>query len=165
MYMLHRILSWKIGWALALLAFLDVFGVGLGMGVPIFCILLGLPAGWYIARRIMARSYEVKALLGKMLLGTATLGGFTFLLMAVVWGRCLPMLFDPTADLAHFGIPLILYEPKASFIGWLVLMVIISPFLQFLMALLGANLAVLWGAGERYKNPPAGSQPAGGLGP
>ena len=34
------------------------------------------------------------------------------------------MLFDPTADLANFGIPQLLYEPLASFIGWLVLMIL-----------------------------------------
>ena len=53
------------------------------------------------------------------------------------------MLFDPAADLANFGIPLILYEPTASFIGWLVLMIVISPFLQFLMMLFGAQLMLL----------------------
>ena len=30
------------------------------------------------------------------------------------------------------GIPLILYDPRWSFIGWMVLMIIISPFLQLL---------------------------------
>jgi hypothetical protein len=51
--------------------------------------------------------------------------------------------FDPVADLANFGIPLILYDPTASFIGWLALMIVISPFLQFLMALFGAHLTLL----------------------
>jgi len=46
--------------------------------------------------------------------------------------------------LANFGIPLILYEPRASFIVWLILMIVISPFLQFLMTLFGAQLALLW---------------------
>jgi hypothetical protein len=53
------------------------------------------------------------------------------------------MLFDRAADLANFGIPMILYEPRASFIGWLLLMIFVSPFLQFLMTLFGAHLA-LW---------------------
>lgn len=30
---------------------IDIICVGVGMGVPIFCILLGFPLGWYIARR------------------------------------------------------------------------------------------------------------------
>ena len=63
--------------------------------------------------------------------------------MAAVWGRAVGMLFDPAADLANFGIPLILYEPTASFVGWLVTMIFISPFLQFLMTLFGAQLALL----------------------
>jgi len=37
-----------------------------------------------------------------------------------------------------------LYEPAASFIGWLVLMIVISPFLQLLMTLFGSHLALLW---------------------
>ena len=40
--------------------------------------------------------------------------------------------------------PLILYEPLASFIAWLVLMIVISPFLQFLMTLFGSHLTLLW---------------------
>jgi hypothetical protein len=39
----------------------------------------------------------------------------------------------------------ILYQPKASFVGWLVLMIFISPFLQFLMTLFGAQVAMLRG--------------------
>ncbi len=54
------------------------------------------------------------------------------------------MLFDPSADLANFGIPLILFDPTASFVGWLALMIVISPFLQFLMTLFGAHSTWLW---------------------
>ncbi len=78
-----------------------------------------------------------------MLLGAALTSAFTFVGMALLWGRFIPMLFDPTADLANLGIPLILYEPLASLIGWLVLMIVISPFLQFLMTLLGSHLTLL----------------------
>ena len=38
---------------------------------------------------------------------------------------------------------MILYEPLASFIGWQVLMVLISPFLQLLTTLFGSYLAIL----------------------
>jgi hypothetical protein len=31
---------------LLLYALADIFCLGMGMGVPIFCIVLGLPAGW-----------------------------------------------------------------------------------------------------------------------
>ena len=134
----------KLGWALAIFAFVDIVCTGMGMGVPIFCILLGLPVGWYIARRITTRPFDTRQMLSKMLLGAALTSAFTFVGMTLIWARCIVMLFDPTADLANFGIPLILYEPLASFIGWLVLMIVISPFLQFLMTLFGAHLTWLW---------------------
>jgi hypothetical protein len=138
------LLELRVGWALALFAVLDIFCVGLGMGVPIFCILLGLPVGWYIARRTMRRGADVGWLLGKMLLGAGLTSSFTLVMMAVLWGPSAVMLFDPTADLAEFGMPLILYEPLASFVAWLVLMIVISPFLQFLMTLFGSHITVLW---------------------
>ena len=155
---MRKVFSLKIGWAFAIFAFVDIICVGLGMGVPIFCILLGLPVGWYIANRITVHPFDTGRMLNKMLLGAALTSAFTFVGMALLWGRCIAMLFDPTADLANFGIPLILYEPLASFIGWLVLMIVISPFLQFLMTLFGSHLTWLWwlsrsraaSAGEAY---------------
>ena len=141
---MRKVFSLKIGWAFAIFAFADIICTGLGMGVPIFCILLGLPVGWYIANRITVHPFDTRRMLNKMLLGAALTSAFTFVGMALLWGRCIAMLFDPTADLANFGIPLILYEPLASFIGWLVLMIVISPFLQFLMTLFGAHLTLLW---------------------
>jgi hypothetical protein len=141
---MSKIFSLKIGWALAIFAFLDILCAGLGMGVPIFCILFGLPVGWYIARRITIGPSDTKRMLSKMLLGAALTSAFTFVGMALLWGRCILMLFDPTADLANFGIPLILYEPVASFVGWLVLMIVISPFLQLLMTVFGSHLTLLW---------------------
>ena len=131
---MHRIFSLKLRWALAIFGLVDIVCMGLGMGVPIFCILLGLPVGWYIARRITLRPFDARPTLSKMLLGAALTSAFTFVGMALLWGRFAVMLFDPSANLANFGIPLILYEPLASFIGWLVLMIVISPFLQFLMS-------------------------------
>jgi len=75
------------------------------MGVPIMCILLGLPIGWYIARRAIIHTQDLKQILSKVLQGAALTSAFTFLVMALLWGRCIVMLFDPTADLANFGIP------------------------------------------------------------
>ena len=49
---MHKVFTLRVGWALAISAFIDIVCVGLGMGVPIFCILLGLPVGCYIANRI-----------------------------------------------------------------------------------------------------------------
>ena len=141
---MQRIFSLRIRWALALFAFGDIVCIGLGMGVPFFCILFGLPVGWYLARRIAMRPFDTRRMLSKVLLGAALTSAFTFVGIALLWGRCVVMLFDPAADLANFGIPLILYEPVASFVGWIVLMIVISPFLQFLMTLFGAHLTWLW---------------------
>jgi hypothetical protein len=49
---------------------------------------------------------------------------------------------------------MILYTPRASFIGWIILMVLISPFLQFLMTLFGSISWIVlfadrWGKGTR----------------
>jgi hypothetical protein len=140
---MHKLFSLKIGWALAIFAFLDAICVGLGMGVPVFCILFGLPVGWYIARRIAIRPFDTRQMLSKMLLGAVLTSAFTFVGMAVLWGRCIVMLFDPAADLVNFGIPQILYEPVASFIGWLALMIVISPFLQLLMTLFASHMTLL----------------------
>jgi hypothetical protein len=134
----------RIGWALAVYAFVDIVCTGMGMGVPIFCIFLGLPVRWYVARRITASPLSTRETLRRMLLGAGLTSAFTVVLMALVWASSLAMLFDPTADLANYGIPLILYEPLPSFIGWLVLMILISPVLQFLLTLFGALLTWLW---------------------
>lgn len=133
----------KTRWALLIFAILDVICVGLGMGIPIFCILFGLPVGWAIAMRSTLRPRPARQLLGRVLRRAALTAAFTVVLMAIIWSRMVGMLFDPAADLANFGIPMILYEPHASFVGWLVLMVVISPFLQFLMTLFGAHLTLL----------------------
>ncbi len=140
---MHTLLTLKRRWALLLYAVLDTICVGAGMGVPIFCIPFGLPVGWAIATRATREPASIRQVLDRVLRWAALSAVFTCLLMAAVWSRAVGMLFDPAADLANFGIPLILYEPTVSFIGWLVLMIIISPFLQFLMTLFGAHLALL----------------------
>jgi len=141
---MRKVFLLKIGWALAIFVFLDIICIGLGMGVPIFCILFGLPVGWYIARRVATRPFDTRRMLSSMLLGAVLTSAFTFAGMALLWGPWIAMLFDPAANLANLGAPLILYEPVASFIGWLVLMIVISPFLQLLMTLFGSHLTVLW---------------------
>jgi hypothetical protein len=151
---MQRLFTLKIGWVIAIFAVFDLICAGLGMGVPIFCILYGFPVGWYIARRIYTDQLQLAQLLGKVLTAAALTSAFTMLVMGVIWMPSLKMLFDPQADLANYGIPLILYEPLASFIGWLALMIVISPFLQMLMTLFGSHLTLLWlsirrfGAGE-----------------
>jgi hypothetical protein len=63
--------------------------------------------------------------------------------MVAIWGPTISMLFDPGRDLANTEVPMILYEPRASFIGWIVLMIVISPALQLLTTLFGSHLTLL----------------------
>ena len=106
---------------------LDLMCVGAGMGVPIFCILLGFPLGWYITKRISLSAGHSRLLYARILKLSALTTVSTFLSMVAIWGRAVLMLFDPAADFNNFGHPFILYEPKASFVGWLILMIFISP--------------------------------------
>jgi hypothetical protein len=145
---MNKAFALRIRWAFAIFALLDLVCAGVGMGVPIFCILFGLPVGWYIARRVTTRPLQVGQMLRKILRGAAFTSAFTLVVMSIVWGPSAVMLFDSQADLANFGMPLILYDPKASFIGWLILMIMVSPFLQLLMTLFGSHITLLWMLGR-----------------
>jgi hypothetical protein len=122
---------------------LDTLAVGMGMGVPIFPILLGLPVGWLLPRFLPGSTRTWPQALRRLLLFSGLTASYTFLLMLLIWGPTVGLLFDPAADLANFGIPMILYQPRASFIGWQVLMILISPFLQLLTTLFGAHVAMI----------------------
>jgi len=148
-----RLFGLKPRWVLALFVVLDTVAVGMGMGVPFFCILFGFVVGWYVVRRLIVAGTDLPRMLNRVLFYAAATAAYTFMVLALLWGPTARMLFDPTADLANFGIPLILYEPLPSFIGWLVLMIVISPFLQLLTTLFGAHLTLLhW---LRKSTPPA----------
>jgi hypothetical protein len=132
----------------AIYVVLDTICVGAGMGVPIFCILFGFVVGWYSAIIALAKRESVARILRAALRNALATSGITFLWMLVIWGRTVSMLFDPSSDFVNFGIPMILYEPRVSFIGWLVLMIFISPFLQLLMTIFGSYLKLIIGLRE-----------------
>ena len=138
----------KPKWAIITFITLDLFCTGLGMGVPFANVLFGVPVGWWLARRLGEKPQPLHSLLGSLLKYAALTAAFTVLVLAVIWVPTLKWLFDPSLDVANFGAPLILFEPVASFIGWQVLMVLISPFLQFLMTLFGA-VVTWWRRGEK----------------
>jgi len=125
---------------IAVYVVLDVIAVGLGMGVPIFAILLGFVVGWVLPGWLAASAGSMHKLLSRILRWALASAAWTFLQMAVIWLRTVPMLFDPSVDIARFGQPMILYEPVPSFIGWIVLMVLVSPFLQLLTTVSAATL-------------------------
>jgi hypothetical protein len=148
--LIHKIINMKKSWAIITFILLDLFCTGLGMGVPFFNILLGLPVGWWLARRLAKTQKSVHALLGSLLKAAALTAAFSVLVLAVIWLPSLKWLFDPALDLANYGMPLILFEPLASFIAWQVLMVFISPFLQMLMTIFAA-VVTWWGRKDIIK--------------
>lgn len=134
---------WRQQAPFIIIGLLDVFAVGFGMGVPVFAILLGFPVGWWVARRLMEAPPapdSPRPILRSLVAAAAALMTATFIVLAVVWGPQVPMAFDPSADALGWGIPLILYTSRASIIGWLVLMLLISPVLQFMAVVTGGVL-------------------------
>ena len=62
------------------------------------------------------------------------------------------MLFDPMSDFQNFGHPFILYDPKISFIGWSILMIFISPFLQMLTTIFASFITLIRIGQKNYNN-------------
>ncbi|MGZ7120279.1 MAG: hypothetical protein ACXVH2_11275 [Methanobacterium sp.] len=135
----------KINKRIAFIAYilLDTLFVGLGMGVQFFCILFGFPVGWYLSKRLTLSKRSSNQILSKILKYGLFTGMVTFILMIIIWIPFSSMLLDPNANFRNFGIPMILYDPRMSFIGWMILMVIISPFLQLLTTIFASNVT-LW---------------------
>ncbi len=135
--------------AFVIFVIVDLVCIGIGMGVPLACILFGFLVGWYIAKRATITTTNVKDVLWRVLVQALITSAFTFVVMGVIWGSTIVMLFNPSADFQNFGHPFILYDPKLSFIGWLVLMIAISPFLQLLTTIFGSYLTLLlWLKGD-----------------
>ena len=129
--------------AVVLYIIADIICAGAGMGVPIFCIFLGFPSGWYIARRAAASTEELYQKYYKILKYSLFTAGLTFIIMLIVWGGSILINIKSSADIQNFGHPYILYDPIASFIGWLILMIFISPFLQLLTTIFAAFITLI----------------------
>ncbi len=121
---------------------INLICTGMGMGVPIFNILFGFIAGWFAARRALGLFKDAGKVLKKVFYYSLFCSGFTFLTMAAIWGRVIPMVFDSSYDFANFGIPMILFDPRISFIGWIILMIVISPLLQLLTSIFSGYLVL-----------------------
>ncbi len=141
---MNKFLSRKFLRPLLVFVLLDLFAVGLGMGIPIFAICLGFVAGWFFPSILLSAASNLRQLLRLCLTAACLTSIFTLLLMLIIWGPFVQMLFDPSADSANFGIPMILYEPTASFIGWVVLMIVISPFLQAISTIFTSSARLVW---------------------
>ena len=140
---MKKILELRPLWMFILFIIIDTLCIGMGMGVPIFCILFGFIVGWFLVKSITNTNSDIPQVMRRILKYASITASFTMLGMLALWGPFTSYLFDPAKDLANSGIPMILYEPQASFIGWIVLMVLISPFLQLLTTLFGAYLVLL----------------------
>src|SRR4030043_1086490 len=139
--------------AFLIFVFLDLICIGMGMGVPIFCILFGFLVGWFMVRYITTTMTSTPQVFRRVLLYAIITAAVTLLGMIVIWVPSIPMLFNPAQDLANYGVPMILYEPRASFIGWLVLMIVISHSLQLLTTVFAGLLALAVGLGPQDHGP------------
>ena len=133
---------WWLGYAAA-----DLVAAGMGMGVPFFCIALGVPVGWLTTRRALASGLDVRSVLARTLAVAALSSGFTLVLMTALWAQMAQHLDEPTWITETSGIPQILYDPVPSLAAWLVLMIVISPILQLLITVF-SGVVVLVRAGR-----------------
>ncbi len=146
---------WRVNLPYITIGLLDVFAIGLGMGTPVFAIVLGAGLGWWLVRRGPQVLPEMPAApqgpsvarsaLRTLLAQALAVAGVSLLVLLAFWGPSIPLAFDPGFDAAAAGIPLILYTPQASLIGWLVLMILVSPLLQFAAVVTGGTLALAKG--------------------
>ena len=140
---------------------LELLSIAMGMGVPFFTILFGFLVGWWIPRNLPASTELSPRYLGSLLRAALVTSAVSILFLAILWLPSLQWFFDPSRDLSNFGIPMILYTPQASFVGWILLMVLISPFLQFLMTLFGSVSWIVFFPGHLKGSPSlSGDAPA-----
>ena len=145
---MQKIFKMNLKIVLVIYIVLDLFCIAMGMGVPIFGILFGFPIGWYIVKRISMDTKNLNIIFKRTFFYAVITSLFTFLVMSIIWGNAIFMLFNPGVDFKNYGIPLILYDPKLSFIGWIILMIFISPFLQLLTTIFAAYLTLLRWLGD-----------------
>jgi hypothetical protein len=129
---MNKLFKLKIGWLFLMYIIIDILCSGAGMGVPVFCILLGFLTGWTIIKIVSLHTNDLSEILKKSFKYGIVTTFITFLIMLIIWGGAIIVFFNHNYDFKNFGNPLILYDPKLSFIGWLTLMIVISPLLQLL---------------------------------
>ncbi len=139
---MNKLYRLNIKYLIPIFIVLNIICTGMGMGVPIFNILFGFIIGWFAARRALGLFSVIGEVLRKVFYYLLFCSGFTFLTMVVLWGRVIPMIFDRSSDFENFGIPMILFDPKMSFIGWIILMIVISPLLQLLTSIFSGYLVL-----------------------
>lgn len=148
---------WRAHLPTIVVGLLDVFLIGLGMGVPVFAIFLGFGVGWWLARRPAPATAvpddPVRVRARSLLLAGGALAAASLLVLLAVWGPSLGNAFDPGFDAAEWGIPLILYTSRASVVGWYALMLLISPLLQLMAVLAGGVVGLALPASREAGTP------------
>ena len=129
--------------AIILFIVIDVFCMGVGMGVPIFNIAFGFVVGWFLVKWISAGPAGSTDILERLLIYSGASAGITFLGMLLLWGWWATSVYEAQAEFARTGIPMILFEPRASFVAWLVLMIVVSPVLQLLTTTFAGLLGLI----------------------
>lgn len=122
------------------------FLVGAGMGVPVFCIFMGIPYGVLVVTKMLKKELHSNRhhhFYSGIIKASAVLAVSTFVFMLIIWLPWILKSFAPGFDYETTGMPLILYTLKASFWGWITLMIVISPVLQF-MTSISAAVAAVW---------------------
>jgi hypothetical protein len=69
---------------LALFVFLDTICVGMGMGVPIFCIIFGFLVGWYVVRRLVVAGTGLPQMPHRILFYAMVTSACTSMVMAAL---------------------------------------------------------------------------------
>ena len=87
--------------------------------------------------------HEKKDIFKELLVDSCITASVTLVGMMLIWGWSVTILFDGDAEIVKFGIPMIFYSPRPSLIGWLILMILISPFLQLLTTIFAGNITML----------------------
>ena len=119
--------------------------VGTGMGVPIFCIIMGAPYGFLVVMKMLKKEMRTNIhhhYYYGILKSSAVLALSTFIFMIIIWMPWVIKSFAPGFEYKNTGMPLILYTLKASFWGWITLMIVISPILQFMTSVSAGVAAV-----------------------
>lgn len=143
---------WRANLPYIVIGLLDVFAIGLGMGVPVLAIVYGVVVGWWLIRRgpsvlpdavpVLSGADGSRRALRTLLGQSAALATVSLSVLLVVWGPLAVAVLDSGFDAAGVGMPLILPTPRASLIAWLVLMIVVSPLLQFGATVGGGALAL-----------------------
>ena len=144
-----KLLKLETKTAFIMLIILDIVCIGMGMGVPFFNIVFGFFVGWYLVNQLSFSKIEVKDILRHLLKRACIISTVTFAGMVLIWGWSILLLRGSDTEIENFGIPMILFLPRASLIGWIILMVFISPFLQLLTAIFAGNLTLLYNGALR----------------